>query len=74
MTLRYGPWSGWNAWFFFFVINFLILKSNNVNDMNIFGFSHESMQLKLSANRIKDQVILIVLGLKFHIPNARMWF
>ena len=41
---------------FFFGTNLVILKSSNVCDMNMFGFSYQFVHLKLLANNIKDQV------------------
>ena len=61
MTIRYGPWSGLGPWIFF-VTKSTILESNNVGDINIFGFSHQIMNLIILTNRIKDQVVLIHLG------------
>lgn len=51
---------------FYFLQNYLFLERNNVNDINIFD-SYEIMQLKLIANRIKDQVIGI------HIGTSLLW-
>ena len=45
--------------------NTLFWESDNVIDMNYFGFSHQILQLKLLANHIKDQVIMI--HFKFYI-------
>jgi hypothetical protein len=42
-----------------FVAKLSIWESNNIIDINTFGFSHQIMQLKPLANHIKDQVIVI---------------
>ena len=60
-TPRYGPWSGWNPWVFW-LQHYLLWESNNVNDIHIFGASHQIMQLKLVANHVKDRVVLMHLG------------
>ena len=48
---------------FVYVREFSIWESNNINDMNIFGFSHQIMQLIILAKHIKDQVVLIHIGI-----------
>ena len=55
--------------------NQLFWESNNVTDINIFGFSHQILLLKLLANHSKDQEILIHLdlfyfNLIFFVGNA----
>lgn len=41
----------------------LILGSNDVSDMNIFGFFHQTIQLIFLANHIADQVLFVHLGI-----------
>jgi hypothetical protein len=41
----------------------LFWESNNANDIIYVGFSHQIMQLKILAIRIKDQVTLTHLGI-----------
>ena len=48
---------------FSFVSKLSILEKNtNVSGINICGFSQHIMQLKILANHIKHQVILVHLG------------
>lgn len=53
MTLRYGPWSGWNPYILALLQKLLFGESNEVNDMNIFGLFHCDMKLTFLANCIK---------------------
>ena len=69
MTSRYGPWSGWNPWFFFLTKISYFGKFINDNDIKIFGFSHQIMQLKILTYYIKDQEILICLGIFIIVMN-----
>ena len=46
--------------FFSLLQNYLFLERNNVNDMNIVGFSHQLMQLIFLVNHLEDQIVLLM--------------